>query len=251
MVNLSGKLAIVSGGARDIGRAICIQLARCGASIAFCYFRSEQSARETSEALRQIGTTALSFAADLTKRVHANAFIAKVRDEIRQPVDILVNNTGGLCGRQTIAEMDEVFWDHVINVNLKSTFLLTKAVLPYMKDGSTIINISSLAARDGGGKGSLAYAAAKGGIISFTRGLAKELGPQRIRVNAVCPGMINTAFQDTFTQPEVRHRVAAMTPLGREGNASEIGDLVAYLASEESSYINGASIDINGGLFFS
>jgi 3-oxoacyl-[acyl-carrier protein] reductase len=141
--------------------------------------------------------------------------------------------------------------DFVIARNLKTAFLMTKAALPHMSDGGSIIHFSSQAARDGGGPGSLAYATSKGAILSFTRGLAKELGPRRIRVNAVCPGMIDTTFHNVFTKTEVRQRVAAATPLGREGQASEVAALVAYLASSDASLINGACVDINGGIVFS
>jgi 3-oxoacyl-[acyl-carrier protein] reductase len=178
-------------------------------------------------------------------------FLMAVRDTMQQPVDILVNNAGGLVARKRIEEMDESFWDSVIALNLKGTFLVTQATLPHMRDGGAIVNVSSQAARDGGGPGSLAYATAKGALLTFTRGLAKELGPRRIRVNAVCPGMTATTFHDVFTKPDVRQRVASMTPLGREGEAQEVAALVTYLASSDASYVNGAAIDINGGIFFS
>jgi 3-oxoacyl-[acyl-carrier protein] reductase len=112
------------------------------------------------------------------------------------------------------------------------------------------VNFSSQAGRDGGGMGAIAYSTAKGGVLTFTRGLAKELGPRKIRVNAVSPGMINTTFHNTFTKPEVRQKVASMTPLGREGDASEVANLVTFLASDEASFINGESVEINGGVFF-
>jgi 3-oxoacyl-[acyl-carrier protein] reductase len=251
MIDLRDRLAVVSGGARDIGQAISIQLARCGASVAFCYRESAQQAAETAESIRQLGAKPLAVAADATRAEDVEAFVASIQRAFSRPVDILVNNVGGMIARKTIDEMDESFWDRVISVNLKSAFLLTKTVLPHMRDGGAIVNISSQAARDGGGHGALAYATAKGAILTFTRGLAKELAPRKIRVNAVCPGMIDTTFHDTFTKPEIRQRVAAMTPLGREGEAYEVAALVAYLASSDASYINGAAIDINGGLVFS
>ncbi len=147
-------------------------------------------------------------------------------------------------------EMDGEFWDFLMTLNLKSTFLVTKEVLKHMPKGSSIVNFASQAARDGGGPGAIAYATSKGGVLTFTRGLSKELGPKGIRVNCVSPGMINTTFHDTFTKDEVRTKVASMTPLRREGEAKEVADLVAYLASEESSFITGASMEINGGLYF-
>ena len=148
-------------------------------------------------------------------------------------------------------EMDDAFWDEVFALNVKSVFAMTQAALPLMADGSTIVNVSSQAGRDGGGGGAIAYSASKGALMAMTRGLAKELGPRRIRVNAVCPGMISTKFHDDFTAPAIREKVAGMTPLGREGQASEVADLVSYLAGPTSSFINGACIDINGGTLFS
>ena len=120
-----------------------------------------------------------------------------------------------------------------------------------MREGSSIINFSSQAGRDGGGPGALANATSKGAVMTLTRGLAKELGPANIRVNCVCPGMISTGFHDQFTKDAVRANVAAATPLRREGRAQEVADLVAFLASPNSSFITGASLDINGGMYFS
>ena len=251
MVDLRGKLAVVTGGARDIGRAISLQLARCGASVAFCYLASAEHASKTADAMKQTGARVLAKRADVTKQKEVEAFMMAVCDTMRQPVDILVNNAGGLVARKRIEEMDETFWDSVIALNLKGTFLVTQAILPHMRDGGAIINVSSQAARDGGGPGSLAYATSKGAILTFTRGLAKELGPRKIRVNAVCPGMTATTFHDVFTKPDVRQRVASMTPLGREGEAQEVAALVTYLASSDASYVNGAAVDINGGILFS
>lgn len=251
MVDLKSKLAVVSGGARDIGRAICLQLAKCGASVAFSYRESARQAEETVAFLRQIGVKGLAVASDAAKSDDVEALFVRIENTFQRPIDVLVNNVGGLGARKKMDEMDEDFWDMVIALNLKSTFLMTKAALPRMSDGGAIVNVSSQAARDGGGPGALAYATAKGGLLSFTRGLAKELGPRKIRVNAVCPGMTRTTFHDRFTKPEVRERVAGMTPLGREGEAAEIAALVAYLASSDASFVDGACIDINGGILSS
>ena len=164
MVDLSNKLAVVSGGARDIGRAICLQLAKCGASVAFSYRANEKQAEETAAALRDAGVSALAVASDATRWAEVQAFFAQVQEVLRRPVDILVNNAGGLIARKKIDEMDEAFWDRVIELNLKSAFLMTKAALPRMSDGGAIVNISSQAGRDGGGPGAIAYASAKGGL---------------------------------------------------------------------------------------
>jgi len=163
-------------------------------------------------------------------------------------VHILVNNVGGLFARKKISEIDENFYNLLMDVNFKSVFLVTKAIKPIMPEGGSIVNISSQAARDGGGPGSSLYSASKGAVTSYTRALAKEFGPDRIRVNAITAGMTSTRFHDDFTSDEIRKKVAGATPLRREGKPEEIADLAIYLASDSSSYITGANIDINGGI---
>ena len=250
MSELKNKTAFVTGGGRDIGREVCLKLASKGASVLVNYFDSPEEADQTVKMIKTIGGNAVACHGDATKTADIDKCVKKSLAAFGNKIDILVNVCGGLVGRKKMDEMDENFWDFVIGLNLKSTFLVSKAVLPFMPDGGTIINFSSQAARDGGGPGALAYSAAKGGVLTFTRGLAKELGPRKIRVNCVSPGMINTTFHNTFTKPEVRQKVASMTPLGREGEAVEVADLVLYLASGGSSFINGASIEINGGTYF-
>jgi 3-oxoacyl-[acyl-carrier protein] reductase len=252
-MNLRGKVALVSGGARDIGRCTSVRLAECGAKVVFTYspHADPKSPEETTRLIVSNGGEAVPVRCDVMKSVDIEALVSKAREAFTGKIDILVNVAGGLVARKTLSEMDEAFWDSVVGLNLKSTFLVTKTALPYMPDGASIINFASQAGRDGGGPGSLAYATAKGGVMTFTRGLAKELGARKIRVNAVCPGMINTTFHNTFTKPEIRQRVAAATPLGREGEACEVAKLVAFLASDEASFINGVNVDINGGIFFS
>jgi len=158
-------------------------------------------------------------------------------------------NTGGLIARKTFSEMTLEHWNTVMSLNTTSTFLMIKTCLPHMKSGS-IINLASQAGRDGGGPGAVAYAASKGAVMTMTRGLAKELGPD-IRVNALCPGMIDTDFHNVFTKPEVRTHVANVTPVKREGVPDDVANLVYFLASDESAFITGANLDINGGMLFS
>jgi len=250
MNELPNKVALVTGGARDIGRAVSIKLAAEGASVIVNYFDNPNDASDTVRTITDAGGKAIAIQADATKAGDVHKLIMKCRETFGQSIHILVNVAGGLMGRKKMDEMDEGFWDSVMNVNLKSAFLVTKAVLPHMPDGGAIVNFSSQAARDGGGSGAIAYATAKGGVLTFTRGLAKELGPRRIRVNCVSPGMINTTFHNTFTKPEVRQKVAGMTPLGREGEAPEVAELVLFLASERSAFINGECVEINGGTYF-
>lgn len=250
-MRLKNKVAIVTGGSRDIGRAVSLQFAIEGAKVVVNYFGNQANADETLKLIKEAGGEAIIVKADMTKATEVEALVAKTREVFGEEIHILANVAGGLVARKTTAEMDEEFFDLVMDMNLKSVFLAVKNTTPFMPKGSTIINFTSLAGRDGGGPGAAVYATSKGALMTYTRGLAKEFGPKGIRVNAVAPGMIATAFHDTFTKPEVRGNVANATCLKREGEAKEVADLVVYLASDESAYITGTNIDINGGLSFS
>lgn len=248
--DLKGKVALVTGGARDIGRAISLKLAECGASVAVNYFGSEERARDLVGEIESRGGRATAVRADVSDSAEVERMMNDIRGSLGDRLDILVNNAGGLLARKKMEEMDGEFWDAVLSLNLKSVFLVTRAALPMLADGSTIVNLASLAARDGGGGGAIAYSAAKGGVLTMTRGLSKELAPRKIRVNCVSPGMIDTTFHDTFTSPEVRKMVASRTTVGREGTSGDVANAVLFLASDASAYINGESIEINGGLYF-
>lgn len=250
MSTLKGKVALVTGGGRDIGRYTSIKLAEAGAEVCINYFDAEELAHETLQMILDKGGKAVLAQGDMTKAEDVKRVVEKCKSSFGNGIDILVNIAGGLMGRKTMEELDEAFWDAVMDVNLKSVYLVTRATLPNMLNGGAIINFASQAARDGGGPGAIAYSSAKGAVLTLTRGLAKELGPKGIRVNAICPGMINTTFHNVFTKNEVREKVAAGTPLRREGDPAEVADLVVYLASDTSSFITGASIDINGGTYF-
>lgn len=247
---LEGKVALVTGGSRDIGASVSIKLAEAGAKVCINYLNNKDAAEATLNEINNGGGTAIIVQADVTKNSDVEKLVAECKASFGDTIDILVNVAGGIIARKLLADMDEAFWDTVMNVNLKSAFLTTKAVVPAMTHGGAIVNFASQAGRDGGGFGAIAYSTSKGAILTFTRGLAKELGPKGIRVNCVSPGMINTTFHNTFTKDEVRKNVAAATPLRREGEATEVADLVLYLASPTSSFINGASIEINGGTYF-
>jgi 3-oxoacyl-[acyl-carrier protein] reductase len=250
-MRLKGKLAIVTGGSRDIGRAVSVQLAKEGARVVINYLNSASEAEETKKIITEAGGEVLLIRGDMTKWEDVQKLVATATKEFGNQIDILVNVAGGLFGRKPIEEQDEDWYNLVIDVNLKTVFFATKAVCGHMPAGSSIINFSSQAARDGGGGGASLYATAKGAVMTYTRAMAKELGPKGIRVNAVAPGMIATSFHDKFTKPEIRTAVAGSTPLRKQGEAMEVADLVVYLASAESSFITGANIDINGGTYFS
>jgi len=249
-MRLTGKVAVVTGGSRDIGRAIALKLAKEGAKVCINYCHDESKAAETLEMIREAGGTAIAVKADVTKEQEVQALFKAVADAWSR-IDVLVNNAGGIMGRKAIQDQDENWYNSLMDLNFKSCWLCTREVLKYMGRGGSIVNISSQAARDGGGPGSSIYACGKAAMLCHTRAMAKELGPQGIRVNAICPGMINTYFHDTFTKPESREALHRSAPLRREGEAPEVADLACYLASDESSYITGNGIDINGGCLFS
>lgn len=251
MSKFNGKVAVVTGGGRDIGKSISIKLAKEGAKVVVNYYNSESEANKTVKEIQSFGGEAIAVKADVSNLAEIQSLKAKIVEAFGEEVHILVNNAGGLFARKTLQELSEDFYDLVMNVNFKSTVFVMQVFEPLMGKGSSIINISSLAARDGGGGGSSLYASSKGATTTFTRAMAKELGPKGIRVNAVCPGLIGTKFHDDFTKDEIRVAVAGKTPLRREGTPDEVADLVVYLASDEASFIAGANFDINGGLAFS
>jgi 3-oxoacyl-[acyl-carrier protein] reductase len=250
-MKLKNKVAIVTGGGRDIGKSVSLQLAAEGAKVAVNYRSDAAAAQATVAEIEAAGGTAILVQADVTKPAEVARLVEETTKAFGERVDVLVNVAGGMVARKTLADMDEAFFDHVMELNLKSTFLVTKAVLPHLGEGSAIVNLSSLAGRDGGGPGASIYATAKGALMTFTRSMAKELGPQGIRVNALCPGLIGTSFHDTFSKPEGRKAVAGNTPLRREGHPDEVASAVVFLATNDSAFLTGVNMDINGGLAFS
>lgn len=247
---LDGKVAIVTGGGRDIGRACVMRLAAAGAAVAINYFESSAGADSAVEEITAAGGKAIAKKGDMTSEADVSALVAEAVQKFGSRIDVLVHNTGGLVARKTVAEMNIDHWNRVMDLNTTSFLRLIKAALPHMTNGGSIIGMASQAGRDGGGPGAVAYGAAKGAVMTMTRGLAKELGPN-IRVNSLCPGMIDTDFHNIFTKPEVRTHVANVTPLKREGTSEDVANLVAYLASDDAAFITGANVDINGGTLFS
>ena len=250
-MSLKNKVAIVTGGTRDIGRSCSVKLAASGAKVVVNYCNNKTAGDETIAIIEKAGGTAILVKGDMTKKADVDNLVAETVKAFGNDIHILVNNVGGLVARKKLAEMDEDFLNHVMALNVNSTFLTTQAVVPHMPAGSSIVNLASLAGRDGGGGGASAYSLSKGAVITFTRSMAKELGPQGIRVNALCPGMIDTTFHDTFTPDAARKNLESNVPLRRQGLSEDCGDAVLYLASDSSSYITGANLDINGGLAFS
>lgn len=251
MKRLENKVAIVTGGARDLGRAVSVKLASEGAKVVVNYFDNEDDAKVTRNMIKEAGSECIIVQGDMTKAADVKRIVDESVKAFGNDIHVLVNVVGGIVGRKKITEQDEAWYNFLMDVNMKSCWLCTREVVPHMPKGSSIINFSSLAARDGGGPGASIYATAKGAVAVFTRSMAKELGPDGIRVNALAPGTIATSFHDRFNTPENRERMKGIYPLRREGDAGDVADLVCFLACDESDYITGTNIDINGGIFFS
>ncbi len=245
----AGKVVLITGGASGIGKATGLAFAKAGADVAFTWLTSETGAQETLKQIESYGRRALSIQADMTDPAQVDAAVERTEAELG-PISILFTNAGGLLQRSRVVDTSPEFWLHSFAVNVNSTFLACHSVLKRMepRKSGAIITMSSLAAFDGGGPGASHYAAGKGAILSFTRGLAKEVGPLGIRVNGVAPGLIGTRFHDQFNTPQGRSATVERTPLRREGVPEDVADAVLYLASARASFLSGEVIQINGGL---
>ncbi|HKB68493.1 MAG TPA: SDR family NAD(P)-dependent oxidoreductase [Pyrinomonadaceae bacterium] len=248
--DLNGKVALVTGASSGIGRATAEALAASGARVAINFHRNEAGAQAARAEIISAGGRAIVVPADVTKSSQVQSLVEQTVSQFG-PIDILVNNAGSLIERLQILELTEERWDEVIDLNLKSAFLCSKAVAASMMERKTgaIINVSSIAGRNGGALGSIHYSAAKGGVITFTKGLAKELAPFNVRVNAISPGVIDTPYHVQFSSPEMMKTYAGMIPLGRVGTPVEVGKVICFLASDAAGYLAGETIEINGGMF--
>ena len=249
---LDGRVALVTGAGAGIGRAIARQLAAEGADVALHYYRSREGAEETAKAICSEGRRAVVIGGDLTIRADAERVVAEAAERLGG-LDVLVNNAGDLIERRTLADMDDDLWRRIFDVNVTSTFFCTQAAARLMvpQKRGAIVNLSSLAAHNGGGAGAFAYATGKAAILGFTRGVAKELAPHGIRVNAVAPGLIgDTAFHGRFTAEDTFKTLAKGIPLGRAGTPDEVARAVSFLASDASAFLVGEIIEINGGAWF-
>lgn len=250
-IDLSGKSALVTGGNIGIGAGISEALAACGASVALTYFSHQDAATETVARIAEQGGQARAFHLDATDSSQVNSVVEQAAQALGGKIDILVNNAGHLVARVQVAEMDDAHWHKVIDVNLSSTFYATRATLPFMPDGGRIVNMSSLAARNGGGNGAVPYATAKAAVIGFTRGMAKELAPRNITVNALSPGFIvDTPFHETFTGVEKYDNIVAGIPLKRAGVPWDVAGAVLYYVSDLGAWVTGQVAEINGGAWF-
>jgi len=248
---LTGKNVLITAGAQGIGEAITRHFIDSGANVAIHYFSSGDTANQLTKLAISKGLKALAIKGDLTKEADAHLMVEKTVEALGG-LDILINNAGSLVARNLLSEMETEFWHKVMDINLTSMMFVTRAAGPYLakNDNSSIINLASLAGRKGGHPGSLAYATSKGAILTFTRALATEYGPQGTRVNAVAPGLIlGTSFHNTHTTKESAAKTTAGIPIQRAGNADDVARAVLYLASEYDGFITGATLDINGGVY--
>lgn len=245
-MDLKEKNILVTGGSRGIGKSIALTLAAMGANVAITYSRSEDAANEVVKEITAKGSKGMALQADAVDFSKAEEVISKIVDEWGS-LDVLVNNAG-ITKDNLILRMNEEQWDAVINTNLKSIFNYSKAVAkPMMKArGGSIINISSVVGISGNA-GQTNYSASKAGIIGFTKSYAKELASRNIRANVVAPGYITTEMTGTLSD-KVLEGIKQETPLGRAGNPEEVSNVVAFLASNLSSYITGEVIRVDGGM---
>lgn len=248
-LDFSGKVALVTGASSGIGRATAEFLAECGAAVAIGYHKNEKGATEAKNKIEAAGGKTIIVQADVTKVAEIQRMIEEIKAGLGA-IDILVNNAGSLVERLKTAELTEERWDEVFALNVKSAFFCTQAVAPSMieKSAGSVINVTSIAGRNGGALGSIHYAAAKGAMLTMTKGLAKEFAAHGIRVNAVSPGVIDTPFHETFSTPEAMANFRNIIPMGRVGTSAEVAKVVAFLASDLSAYLCGETIEINGGM---
>ena len=246
---LKNQIALITGASSGIGYATAVAMAREGARVGVNYHKNRAGAEKAVEEIRKAGGEAEAIHADVTSAAEAQALVDAVRRRWGR-IDILVNNAGDLLARRMLSDMTEDYWNQIMDLNLKSVFLCVKAVWEEMvaRKSGNIINMTSIAGRNGGGPGAAAYSTAKGGMITYTKSLAKELAPHGVRVNGIAPGVIATPYHERYSPPEIFQKFVATIPLGRAGTSEEIASVAVFLASPAASYIVGETIEVNGGM---
>lgn len=248
-LELSGRVALITGAGTGIGQASAILLAQAGATVAVHYHSSSSGAERTLQDIEKCGGQGFLIRADLTIESEVRSAVSQVIDRTGR-LDILFNNAGSVIERAKLEDCSLDLWQRVMNVNLTSAFLASREAIPHLKKSGhgSIINNLTLSVQTGGSGGAGPYAAAKGGLLVMTRTLAKELAPL-VRVNSIMPGVVETPHHEAFSTPEKMEDYRRQTPLGRNAQAAEIAETVLYLASDASSFMTGALLDLNGGRF--
>jgi 3-oxoacyl-[acyl-carrier protein] reductase len=248
MFSFEGKVVWVTGSSTGIGKAAALAFAKHGADVIVHGNNSIEKAEEVVFAIEAMGRKAMLVSGHVGRKDQVERMVNEIGERFGR-LDVLMNNAGALIQRVRFEQLEEDLWDEIMDVNFKSVFLVTKAALPLIKksNGGRIINVTSIAARNGGGFGSIAYAASKGGVSTMTRGLAKDLIEYGITVNAISPGVITTPFHDRYTPEDIRAKTLSTIPMGREGTPEETVGAALFLASAQADYITGEIIEINGG----
>jgi NAD(P)-dependent dehydrogenase (short-subunit alcohol dehydrogenase family) len=244
------KTALITGASRGIGEATALALASAGVRNFVLHYNSHRQGID--DLVKKLGDVAscATIQADLSQNSGIEAFLAEL-GKLGGRVDFLINNAGFLVQRARLSESTPDLWDRIMNLNAKSAWFISQAVAPGMieRGGGVIVNLSSIAARNGGGVGAAMYAASKATVACFTKGLARELAPMGIRVNAVSPGTVDNHFHQVFSTQQMLDSMLASTPAGRLGENQEVADVIVFLCSHAARYIHGQTIEINGGMY--
>ncbi len=249
MDDLDGKVVLITGASTGIGAGCAKEFGARGCKVVVHYHSSQDAALEVAQAVKAAGGDALIVQGDLRRSAECERVVTAAVQRFKS-IDVLINNAGALVRRVPVTEISDEAFDDVVNLNVRSMVMCTKHAVPHMLNGGSIINVTSVAARHGGGPGAALYAGSKGFVSTATKGLAKELVGRCIRVNAVSPGVVTTPFHDKFSTPEQLESMRQTIPMARLGTVDECVGAFIYLASEKlSGYVTGQIIEVNGGQY--
>lgn len=252
LFRIDGKVALVTGGGRDIGRAVALELARRGADVAVNYSQSAEKALETVREIQTLSRRAVAIQADVTRPEDVKKLAEQALEFGHGRVDILVNNAGGMVKRALLEDLTPELIDEVLRLNFTSVLLVSQAIIPHMvrNGGGKVINISSIAGHNGGAPTTPHYGPAKAAVSNLARTLSKEFAAKNVQINSVAPGIIDNQFHVVFTPRDVFDKLVSGVPMGRAGTNEEVAGAVAFLACPASDYVTGEVIHVNGGLYF-